>query len=177
MPDRGSAQTTKAEQIAELFRAHGDFTWRTLVRFGVSKNDAEDALQEVFLVVASKLEQYQEHGAMRAWLFAIARQVAKHVLRSDARQDRKKQLFSIPLPYQDPQQAAEQRQAVELVNGFLAQMEESQATVFYLAEVEGMTAPEIAAALDVKLNTVYGRLHLARTKFEALARERLKEER
>jgi RNA polymerase sigma-70 factor (ECF subfamily) len=177
MNDRGLDQTIKAEQVAEIFRAHGDFTWRTLLRFGVPKSDAEDALQEVFLIVASKLEQYQERGAMRAWLFAIARQVANHVARSDARQVRKKGGFSILQPYQDPQQVAERREAVELVNGFLAQIEESQAMVFYLAEVEGMTAPEIAAALEVKLNTVYGRLHLARKRFEELARERLKEDR
>lgn len=174
--DRGSIQTIKSERVAEIFRAHGDFTWRTLLRFGVPKCDAEDALQEVFLIVASKLDQYEERGAMRAWLFTIARQVANHVTRSNARLDRKKEGFSVLQPYQDPQQAVEQREAVEFVNGFLAKLEESQAMVFYLAEVEGMTAPEIAAALDIKLNTVYGRLHLARKSFEKLTRKRLREE-
>ncbi len=38
--------------------------------------------------------------------------------------------------------------------------------VFYLSDIEGLTAPEIATALDVNLNTVYGRLRLARKRFE-----------
>jgi len=38
--------------------------------------------------------------------------------------------------------------------------------VFFLSDIEGLTAPEIAAALGVKLNTVYGRLRLARKRFE-----------
>ena len=40
-----------------------------------------------------------------------------------------------------------------------------------MAEVEQFTAPEIAQALGIKLNTVYSRLRLARARFErALAR-------
>jgi RNA polymerase sigma-70 factor, ECF subfamily len=177
MNNRGVAQRIKTERVAEIFRAHADFTWRALLRLGVPRDNAEDALQEVFLIVANKLDQYQEQGAMRAWLFAIARQVAKHLVRSDARRDRKKRTFSLLQRSEDPLQAFERREAVALVNGFLASLEESQAMVFYLAEVEGMTAPEIAASLDVKLNTVYGRLYLARKRFRELARKHLKEDR
>ena len=40
-----------------------------------------------------------------------------------------------------------------------------------LAELEEMTAPEIASALDIPLNTAYSRLRAARQAFEqALAR-------
>jgi RNA polymerase sigma-70 factor (ECF subfamily) len=45
--------------------------------------------------------------------------------------------------------------------------------VFVLADVEGMTGPEIADALGIAVNTVYSRLRLARRDFErALARYR-----
>jgi RNA polymerase sigma-70 factor (ECF subfamily) len=44
--------------------------------------------------------------------------------------------------------------------------------VFHLSEVEGMTAPEIAASLEVNVNTVYGRLRLARQQFEAFLARR-----
>jgi RNA polymerase sigma-70 factor, ECF subfamily len=38
--------------------------------------------------------------------------------------------------------------------------------VFVLAEIEGMTAPEIAAALHINVNTVYSRLRAARLRLE-----------
>jgi RNA polymerase sigma-70 factor (ECF subfamily) len=45
-------------------------------------------------------------------------------------------------------------------------------------DVEGFSAPEIAEALELKLNTVYSRLRRAREDFErALARLRAREER
>src|SRR5688500_221987 len=36
---------------------HSRFVWRTLVRFGVRQADAEDAAQEVFLVLARRLPE------------------------------------------------------------------------------------------------------------------------
>jgi RNA polymerase sigma-70 factor (ECF subfamily) len=169
--DRSPKRSRAAEQVAVLFQEHANFTWRALLQLGVPEADAEDALQEVFVIVASKLEQYQERGAMRAWLFAIARQVAHHVRRDGMRRDRRKDVFPAPQPSDDPQREAEQREAIELMSGFLEQLEDSQAQVFYLAEIEEMTAPEIAAALDVNLTTVYGRLRLARKRFDALVRD------
>jgi RNA polymerase sigma-70 factor (ECF subfamily) len=45
---------------------------------------------------------------------------------------------------------------------------EQQREVFVLYEVEGLSGVEIAAALDVPLNTVWTRLHRARPAFRAL---------
>jgi RNA polymerase sigma-70 factor (ECF subfamily) len=61
---------------------------------------------------------------------------------------------------------------VEFVSAFLADLDEPQAAVFHLVEIEGMSAPEVAAALGVKLNTVYARLRLARKRFERLLRRK-----
>jgi RNA polymerase sigma-70 factor, ECF subfamily len=48
--------------------------------------------------------------------------------------------------------------------------------VFVMAELDGYTAPEIAGALELPLNTVYSRLRTARQEFTTavrrLARER-----
>ena len=67
----------------------------------------------------------------------------------------------------DPHETAMRNEAVSIVHEFLSRLDEPQALVFFLADVEGMTAPEIAASLDIKVNTVYGRLRLARQQFEA----------
>lgn len=161
-----------AAELAALFRSHFDFVWRVLRRLGLSEYEAEDGVQEVFLVVAHKLGEYEERGSMRAWLFAIARQVASHARRSDLRRTRRHQHFEPPVPPPDPQQLAERNQAIALMEQFLGQLEEGQALVFFLSEVEGMRGPEIAAALELELSTVYGRQRLARKRFEGFLRHR-----
>lgn len=153
-----------------VFRTHYDFVWRVLRRSGLSEMEADDGVLEVFLVVARKLSDYQERGAMRAWLFAVARQVANHMRRADARRERRHAFADAPVPHPDPQQVVEQREAARALERFLEHLEEGQADVFYLSEVEGLSAPEIAAALDVPLSTVYGRQRLSRKRFERFVR-------
>jgi RNA polymerase sigma-70 factor (ECF subfamily) len=155
------------QRLAELFRDHAGFVWRVVQRLGVPEADAEDAVQEVFLVVARRLEAYEERGVLRAWLVAIARQVAQHAQRARFRQARKARELPPPEAAADPHQALERNQAVAFVNDFLAELDRDQALVFYLAEIEGMTAPEIAGSLQLNVNTVYGRLRMARSRFEA----------
>ena len=62
------------------------------------------------------------------------------------------------------------RQARALVEGFLAELPEERRLVFFLSEVEGWSAPEVAAALELNLNTVYSRLRRARAAFEPFLR-------
>jgi RNA polymerase sigma-70 factor (ECF subfamily) len=157
---------TQPTELAQVFREHSRFVWRVLRRFGMSDADAEDGVQEVFLIVAHKLPTYEERGAIRAWLFTLARQVASHARRSDTRRALRDRLAQPPSAGADPQRSAEQMQAKALMERFLDALSEGQAMVFYLSEVEGLRAPEVAAALDLPLTTVYGRQRLARKLFE-----------
>lgn len=171
--DRGN----QGQRLTELFRNEADFVWRIVRRFGVPEADAEDAVQEVFLVVAKRLEAYQERGTLRAWLVAIARQVAQHEHRARFRRERKAQELPVREALDNPQRALECAEAVGFVNDFLAQLDRDQALVFHLAEIEDLTAPEIAASLGLNLNTVYGRLRLARKQFEACVQRKAQTER
>jgi RNA polymerase sigma-70 factor (ECF subfamily) len=49
----------------------------------------------------------------------------------------------------------------------LDRLAEDKRMVLLLVEVEGMTAPEVAEALQLPLNTVYSRLRRARREFSA----------
>jgi RNA polymerase sigma-70 factor (ECF subfamily) len=148
---------------------HASFVHRVLLRLGVPPADVDDALQEVFLVVARRLASYEERDALRAWLFTIARQVALHARRTEARSRHRAEQAAQRQehdPALDPEGALAQRQDAALARSMLEKLPADQAMVFYLAEVEGFTAPEIAASLEIKLNTVYTRLRLSRARIE-----------
>jgi RNA polymerase sigma-70 factor, ECF subfamily len=155
-----------AEQIARVFSGQADFVWRSLRRLGVPIADVDDALQEVFLVVYRRIADYEDRGFMRAWIFSISRRVSSHYHRGAKRTEERRRGLVPDAAESDVEELVTRREAEQLVNGFLEELQEPQRSVFYLSEGEGLTAPEIAAALDVNLNTVYGRLRQARKRFE-----------
>lgn len=161
-----------------LFDQHYGFVWRTLRHYGLSSADADDAVQDVFIVVHRRLPDFDGRTHLRSWLFGIARRVARGVQRADARRERRLQLVSAPEPATSPDEVLARQEAEQLVESFLETLPADQRDVFYLADVEGLTGPEIADALGTKLNTIYSRLRTARRRFEkVLARRELRERR
>ena len=165
-----------SRQLEEVFAAHADFVWRSLRRLGVRFADVDDAVQEVFLVVYRRVADYEDRGLMRAWLFSISRQVASHYHRAASRAENRRQRLVVDAAAPDLEDVMARREAERIVTSFLEELDEPQRMVFYLSDIEGLTAPEIAAALDVNLNTVYGRLRLARKRFERALAERARGE-
>jgi RNA polymerase sigma-70 factor (ECF subfamily) len=67
-----------------------------------------------------------------------------------------------------PHELAEQSDQARLLWSLLEKLEPAKREVLVLAELDEMTAPEIAVALEVPLNTVYSRLRAARQALEAV---------
>ena len=160
-----------APSLEQIYRAHNDFVWRSLRALGVWRPAIDDAVQDVFLIAHRRLPDYDPHrGTMRAWLFGFARMVSRKHAEKRARH-KHNPFVDVPGGTSThrlgarPERVIARREAAALVERFLAGLETDQRSVFFLKEVEGMSAPEIATAVDRKLNTVYSRLRLARRKF------------
>lgn len=157
----------------ELYDDHLDFVVRMVRRFGVAPAQVEDVAHDVFLVVHRRLPTFDERrGSLRSWLYGIGRRVVLHHHRAAHRRDRRLALVATSRePAPDPEDVVARVQAASLVERFLAELDVDKREVFVLADIEGMTAPEIAAALRTKLNTVYSRLRVARQRFERFVEE------
>jgi RNA polymerase sigma-70 factor, ECF subfamily len=163
-----SEQADPAPDFAAIYRDQFGFVWRTLRRFGVEPPSLDDAAQEVFVVVYRRLGDYDARSSLKSWLFGIASRVAAQRRRSARR--RPEQALPADLPAtaaSDPHDATENAQALRLIYTLLDELDDDKRAVFVLAELEQLTAPEIAEVLEVKLNTVYSRLRAARRDFEA----------
>jgi RNA polymerase sigma-70 factor (ECF subfamily) len=66
----------------------------------------------------------------------------------------------------DPLEQASKAQAGRIVHQLLDELSEDKAIVFVLAELEGLTVPEIAKLLSANVNTVYSRLRAGRKEFD-----------
>jgi RNA polymerase sigma-70 factor (ECF subfamily) len=144
------------------------FVWRSLRRLGLSAADADDAAQQVFLVLDRKLSEVAP-GRERAFLFGTAAKVAARARRTVAR---RRECDEAPSAEQmldrapHPEEALEQRRAADQLNEVLESMPEDIRSVFILYEVEQLTMAEISELVGAKAGTVASRLRRGRDLFE-----------
>jgi len=154
-----------------LVKAHFAFVWRSLLRLGVPRADAEDALQHVFIVASRKLGAL-EPGRERTFLFAIALRIASRAHR--ARRRRREVLEAEPPERLDPTPGADELvdrdRARAALDAILAAMPLELRAVFVLYELEQATMAEIAGLLDLPPGTVASRLRRGREHFQAAVR-------
>lgn len=164
--DRAAASTARPSFEA-VYAEHFEFVRRSLQRMGLPEAGVDDALQDVFVVVHRRLPSF-DHASLRGWLFGIALNVAREHRRRLARKGHHEELSeTLRDPTANPHEAAERSEALTLLDHLLDALTEDRRAVFILIEYEGMSAPEVAAALDVNVNTVSSRLRAARRDFEA----------
>jgi RNA polymerase sigma-70 factor (ECF subfamily) len=161
-----------------LYDTYFPYMWRSVQRLGVHPDDVNDVVQEIFLVVYRKLGEFEGRSTLKTWLYGIALRVARahrNTARRHGQEGLDTEQVSAPAATR-PDERAALAEAVHVVNMLLEGLEEEQREVFVLAELEQLSAPEIAEVLAVKLNTVYSRLRLARAAFtEAAARHRARD--
>jgi RNA polymerase sigma-70 factor (ECF subfamily) len=140
-----------------------------LSALGAPNADREDLAQEVFVVVRRRLPEFDGRN-VPGWLFQIARrQVLRH-----KRSVWFKRVFSLggeqpgditASTTPGPLELFEAEERRRLVERLLSGLSEKRRVVFALFEIEGHSGEEIAALLDVPLNTVWTRLYHARRDF------------
>lgn len=145
-----------------------DFIWRSLRRFGLSDDRADDAAQQVFIIASRKLDMIRP-DAERSFLFGTAMRVASDMRRSAVA--RREIAHADPAgdladTSSSPDDLIDQRRAREMLDGVLHAMEEDLRAVFVLFELEEMPTAEIAALLAIPPGTVASRLRRAREEFE-----------
>jgi RNA polymerase sigma-70 factor (ECF subfamily) len=171
----GVAGSTEADdrrtQVGALYASHADFVVRISRQLGARARDIEDIVHDVFLVVHRRLADYDEgRGSLRAWLYGITRNIVHQHLRSAIRSEQRILGIPDPAPAPDPYERLAEARAGAAVDAFLVQLHEDRRMVFSLIDLEGLSAPEVAEALAVNINTVYSRLRLARQQFNQYVR-------
>ena len=166
--------------FTQIYDATFPFIWRTVRRLGVDENAVDDVTQDVFVTVYRRLDDFEMRCAPKTWVFGIALGIVRNYRRGRRRKD-----AAVPMATHvasaelvadgsaDPMELASRAEAGRIVHKLLDQLDEEKAVVFVMAELEGMTVPEIADLVGSNVNTVYSRLRAARKEFDqALSRMR-----
>jgi RNA polymerase sigma-70 factor (ECF subfamily) len=149
--------------LRRIYDEHQAFVRRNAIRLGIPRGHADDVVQDVFVTLVRRSAALGEFRSQRALLFAIVRRVCANYRR---KLDRKpvQPLLAGTLRVVDDD-GFDRAEAAHTVARFLERLDEPRREVFVLAELEGLSAPEIAEALGINVNTVYTRLRAARQRF------------
>ncbi len=154
-------------RFEDVYDVWFDFVWQSARRLGTTSIAVDDVVQDIFLVVHRRLPDFEARSSVKTWLFGITRRVVRDHRRRVARNTEEGTLDEITVEDRraGPARHAENAEAVRILYALLEELSEDKREVFILAELEQMTAPEMADALETSINTVYSRLRSARIAF------------
>ena len=156
------------ERQEDVAQAHFASVWRFLRALGVPSSALDDAAQEVFLVVARKLEKIRP-GAERAFLFSTAVNVSRELRRKHSREELAQDPDDEALEPADdwtPEASLDRKEERDLLTHLLDGLSDELRTTFVLYEIEEHSLSEIATILDVPSGTVASRIRRSREKVE-----------
>jgi len=167
-----------ADALEILIRRHHDDLMRFLTRLVGERAGAEDVFQEAFLQVHTSVESFDTSRRFKPWLFTIAANKARDLLRRNTRRRTLDlsapvagragaenggptfvDLLSIDAPSVTEVSGRQERdrQVQEVVGDLPFMLRE----VLLLAYFQHLSYSQIAEALEIPLGTVKSRLHAA----------------
>ncbi len=165
---RGWCNTVDGSVELAEFRALYDhffpLVWRWASHLGVPRDARDDVVQEVFLTIHGKLDQFEARSSLKSWVFGVTVRVTRNYRRrkSTGPSGDGCEMDALPDEVAQPEAEAEHGEALTLLQQILNELDADRREVFVLAEFEQLSILEIAAVLHLNSNTVSSRLRRAR---------------
>ena len=170
------AQSGDSAAFEAIVRAHEATVYRLALRQLGSREDAEDAAQEVFLKAYTGLQSFRGDSKLSVWLYRITSNVCIDLLRrrretvslSVETEDGGSEELELPDARFDPAALAERRDLRERIGAALSALPPEAREILLLRELGGESYEEIAQTLQLDIGTVKSRIFRARKKLCAL---------
>lgn len=164
-----------AAAFAQLVSRYQRELYHFLVRFLGNRTTAEDVFQDTFLQVHQSAEQFDLQRRFRPWLFTIAANKARDLIRSMARRptnplqatispgdDESGEFIDLMQSASElPGEPMERRELQQLVHRTVTSMPEHLREILLLSYFHQFPYKQISEILDIPLGTVKSRLHAA----------------
>lgn len=155
-----SAAGGDLEAFAEIVRRHQSFVYGAVLRVVRNPAIAEDLSQETFIRAFRGLGDFRGDSQVRSWLYRIATNLALNAV------TRRKEFPSEDIPEEvapaGPESQAETAAMGSAMREAIEALPPDLARPLMLREYDGLSYEEIAATLELPLNTVRTRIFRAR---------------
>jgi RNA polymerase sigma-70 factor (ECF subfamily) len=147
----------------QLVRAHGPMVLGVCRRLLGHEQDAEDAFQATFLVLARKADSIRQRGSLAGWLYAVACRTAMEARAMRSRLRRKETQVEA-LPDIAAGQMTDSSELGSALDHELGRLPAKYREAIILCDLEGRSRAEAARWLDIPEGTLSSRLAAGRKK-------------
>ncbi|MFJ6847596.1 RNA polymerase sigma factor [Micrococcus luteus] len=148
----------EAAAVREAYERHGRLVFSLCLAALRSREDAEDAAQQVFTRAWRSRGTYDPARPLGGWLTGITRRVIADMFTGRAREARKMEAEVVHLPRAEDA-VSDAVVAAVVVHDALALLGPPQDEVLRLAFLEDLAHQQIAERLDMPLGTVRSHIH------------------
>ena len=159
-----------------LVAAYGDRVYRLALRITGNRSDAEEVVQDALWAATRKIDTFRGTAAFGSWVYRITANAAyqkrrgRRVERNGVSWDEFGPSFDELGQHVQPgvdwsprlQDPALQAELQSALRAAIDELPAEHRATFLLHDVEGLSNPEIAETLQIKLATVKSRVHRAR---------------
>ena len=149
-------QDLKAQE--QLYKLYSHKLFALCLKYSSDRQQAEDNLQDAFLMIFKKISQYQEKGSFEGWMKRITINIA-------LQKYRKQTVFEIIHEDQlsEPQiEIDDEEVSVDFLLKIIQELPDRYRQVFNLYALDGFSHKEIAEFLDISPGTSKSNLSRAR---------------
>ena len=156
--------------------AYGNRVYRLAIRITGNSSDAEEVVQDALWAATRKIDTFLGTAAFGSWIYRITANAAcqkrrkRRVERAEVAWDDLGPSFDELGQHVQPgldwsprlKDPALQAELRAVLSAAIEALPEEYRTVLLLRDAEGLSSPEIAEALQIKLGTIKSRAHRAR---------------
>lgn len=149
-----------------------DMVYNTAIGILQNPEDAEDVTQEVFMQAYESISSFKGEALLSTWLYRITVTKSLDHLKKKNRKKRWAKITSLfgaggetlveSADFHHPGVTLANKERSVLLFKALARLPENQKAVFVLHKLEGLSAKDIAAVMDISLASVEGLMHRAK---------------
>jgi RNA polymerase sigma-70 factor (ECF subfamily) len=148
------------DALGVLYDRYQEPIRRFLARATSDAEDVDDLVHTTFLSAAGSAARFDGRASCKPWLIGISVQLLRRRRHAFGRWFAiLTSVRAVRSAFADPTPVLDARKDLSRA---LAELSEAKRITLLLAEVEGLSCPEIAEVLEVPVGTVWTRLHAAR---------------
>ena len=161
-----------AAAFSQLFEAYSDRVYRLAVGLLENEVEAEGVVQDTFMRLIERLDQFEGRSKLSTWLYRVAYNLCQDRLRKrkpiSTLVEEVDDEGTIPTPTilidweQLPERCLTAAEISRELDEAIATLPPKLKAVFILREIEGLSTQACAEALDISVSATKVRLHRAR---------------